>query len=75
MKPERIPKCEQSSLGITKLLFQAMMRWIITFVLIIAYVAHGVLISLRFVAIGNIVIYGQIHIRRIRILRFVVTCR
>ena len=51
------PKVRAISLGITKLVFQVTMRWMRTFVPIIAYVAHGVVISLRFVAIGNILVY------------------
>ena len=48
------PKVRAISLGITKLVFQVTMRWIRTFVPMIAYVAHGVVIGLRFVVIGNI---------------------
>ena len=51
------PKVRAISLGITKLVFQVMMKWMRTFVPMIAYVAHGVLISLRFVAIGNNLVY------------------
>jgi len=51
------PKVRATSLGITKLVFQVTMRWMRTFVLIIAYVAHGVVIGLRFVVIGNIVLH------------------
>ena len=51
------PKVRAISLGITKLLFQVTTRWIKMFVPMIAYVAQGVLISLRFVAIGNIVVH------------------
>src|SRR5947208_10086497 len=69
------PKVRAISFGITKLAFQVTMRWMRTFVPMIAYVAHGVLISLRFVAIGNIPVYGQFQIRRIRTLRFVATSR
>lgn len=55
------PKVRAISLGITRLVFQVMMKWIITFVPIIAYVAHGVVIGLRFVVIGNIVLNQKFH--------------
>ena len=51
------PKVRAISLGITKLSFQVMMKWIIKFAPMIAYVAHGVVIGLRFVAIGNIALH------------------
>ena len=51
------PKVRAISLGIAKLLFQVTMRWMKTFVPMIAYVAHGVVIGLRFVVIGNIVVH------------------
>ena len=56
------PKVCATSLGITHLVFQLTLSWMKTFVPMIAYVAHGVLIALRFVAIGNILVYGQFHI-------------
>jgi hypothetical protein len=51
------PKVRAISLGIAKLLFQVAMRCTRTFVPIIPYVAHGVVIGLRFVVIGNIVLH------------------
>ena len=55
------PKVRAMSLGITKLSFQVMMKWMIKFAPMIAYVAHGVIIGLRFVVIGNIVFHQEFH--------------
>ncbi len=51
------PKVRAISLAITKLLFQVTTRWIKMFVPMIAYVAHVVVIGLRFVVIGNVVFH------------------
>ena len=69
---ETNPKVRAISLGITKSEFQVMMKWIIMFAPMMAYVAHGVVKGLRFVVIGNIVLHWE-FIRRIKTLRFCCT--